>query len=439
MLRADDKCNKRWMNDLAGWGRHWYHIALGGSIYRQHPITGVLCRLFAQEMQRMKMAGHKKLVLAIMGLALLSACGSDTDEDLTAPTLTMDAVAPSTFTNQRTLSGMVEDGAGLDVFVSTDAKVGEISNENGAWSCEITDLKVGSNLVTVTADDAQGNSNSLQFILAYDILKIDQADTVTAQDFTTVYGRLAPGALITSVTLNGNPLPVPESGDAPFPLKIGGLVADNNTVAITAQDAAAEDTQTTSLTIVRVNAVSPFTITKPTIPISGTSLDLTGMVAAGATVAASVDPEEEPKTVTPVESSWLLNIDVLKERDTIITVTASQEGKTDASAWTRITVLPAVAATEPATDASDVLPGAVLKATFSQAVVASSVNGTTFLLKDALENPVAGEVAYSAAGPSAIFTPAAPLTSGSYTAIIDGVQDPDGNTIDLFSWSFTVQ
>lgn len=395
----------------------------------------------------MKMAGwfsrHIKLLFILIGLALLGACGSDTNEDLTTPTLTMDALAPSTFTSERKLSGQIEADAGLEFAVSTGAKVGEISINDGAWSCTITDLAVGSNLVTISADDSRGNTRSLQVVLFYDLLKIDQADTVTAQDSSTVYGRLAPGAEISSVTLSGNPMTLPGNGDS-FSILLEGLAAGSNTVTIKAEDAASGDTQTTSLTIVSDVTAVLLAIEKPLTPTEEHSLELTGTVEEGGEVVVSVEPEAAMGDVSnPTTTSWSVAISDLEERDNIITVTASQseEGRITASAWTRVTVnsSPTVVETEPVDGMDTVPPEAVLTATFSEAMVASSVTATTFRIEDALGAPVEGEVAYSADDTAATFTPAAPLDPGSYIATIDGVEDPDGNTIDMFSWSFTVQ
>jgi hypothetical protein len=397
----------------------------------------------------MKMAvwfsGYKKFLLVLMGLALLGACGSETDEDLTAPMLTMDAIDPTTFTKERTLSGRIEAGAGLDVFVSSGAKVGQDTDPAAdSWSIEITDLAVGNNLVTVSADDSQGNTSSLQFLLLYEVIRIDQADTVTVQPSSTVHGRLAPGASITSVTLGGtalDPLPVTTTpGDAfiEFMLDLDGLAAGSNAVKITAQDAET-DTQTISFTIVKdVNAVS-LAIDKPVIPLEEHSLVLTGTVGEGGEVALSVEPQASKGTVSP-GTIWSVTIDDLEEGDTIITVTAAQAEKTTASAWTRVVVAdptPTVLTTEPANFAENVLPDTVLKATFSEAVVASSVNAATFLLANA-GGAVAGEVVYSAADTSATFTPAAPLAPGPYTATISGIKDPNENIIN-HTWDFTVQ
>jgi hypothetical protein len=305
---------------------------------------------------------------------------------------------------------------------------------------------VGNNLVTVSADDSQGNTRSLQFLLLYEIIKIDQADTTTKQTTSTVHGRLAPDAIITSITLGGtviDPNSAVTIGDD-FTLPLEGLVPGNNAVKITAQDTET-DTQTISFTIVRdENAVS-LAIDKPPIPINVQSYRLSGTVEVGWTVDVSVkEPGEEVSQAIEVEdtdestTSWKVTISNLKEGDSIITVTAKKgDVISTASAWTRIVVASPIVETEPADLAENVLPDTVLKATFSEAVVASTVNETTFRLTDDQGTPVAGEVAYSAADTSATFTPAASLAPGNYTATLEGIEDPDGNTVN-HAWDFTV-
>ena len=93
----------------------------------------------------------KQLLLVMMCLALLSACGSSDENDLTAPELALDALPSTTFERNKTLKGSVEAGADVVVTVNTTAEVGTVLNEDGIWSCTIFDLAVGSNTVTVRA------------------------------------------------------------------------------------------------------------------------------------------------------------------------------------------------------------------------------------------------------------------------------------------------
>src|SRR5262249_59509600 len=75
-------------------------------------------------------------------------------------------------------------------------------------------------------------------------------------------------------------------------------------------------------------------------------------------------------------------------------------------------------------------------ATFSQAVVPSTVS---FTLKDASNTAVAGSVSFNAGNTVATFTPASSLAASStYTATVSGAQNTSGVPMSSpFTWSFT--
>src|SRR5206468_1015124 len=101
------------------------------------------------------------------------------------------------------------------------------------------------------------------------------------------------------------------------------------------------------------------------------------------------------------------------------------------------TTAPTVSATVPANATTGIGITAQLATTFSEPMDASTINTSTFTLKQGT-TPVAGTVSYS--GVTATFTPAAnlaPLTT--YTATIStGAKDLAGNALTSdMSWSFT--
>ena len=101
------------------------------------------------------------------------------------------------------------------------------------------------------------------------------------------------------------------------------------------------------------------------------------------------------------------------------------------------TTAPTVSATVPANATTGVGITAQLATTFSEPMDASTINTSTFTLKQGT-TPVAGTVSYS--GVTATFTPAgnlAPLTT--YTAAIStGAKDLAGNALAAnVVWSFT--
>src|SRR2546427_279307 len=98
---------------------------------------------------------------------------------------------------------------------------------------------------------------------------------------------------------------------------------------------------------------------------------------------------------------------------------------------------PTVSATVPANATTGVGITAQLATTFSEPMDASTINTSTFTLKQGT-TPVAGTVSYS--GVTATFTPAAnlaPLTPYTVT-ISTGTKDLAGNALSTdMSWSFT--
>ncbi|WOK04171.1 ice-binding family protein [Imperialibacter roseus] len=109
-----------------------------------------------------------------------------------------------------------------------------------------------------------------------------------------------------------------------------------------------------------------------------------------------------------------------------------------ARVWSFTTdVLPTATATSPLNNATGVARNKVLSITFSEAMDASTVNSTNFVLKQGTA-AVAGSVNYS--GTVATFTPTSLLTAGTvYTATVTtGVKDLGGNALAVPQvWSFT--
>jgi hypothetical protein len=99
--------------------------------------------------------------------------------------------------------------------------------------------------------------------------------------------------------------------------------------------------------------------------------------------------------------------------------------------------IPVVISTDPANTATGVALNKRISATFSEAMNASTINSSTFLLKEGT-NPISGTVTY--VGTTATFTPLVNLLAGTtYTATITtGAQNPGGYSIAAdYVWSFT--
>jgi hypothetical protein len=99
-------------------------------------------------------------------------------------------------------------------------------------------------------------------------------------------------------------------------------------------------------------------------------------------------------------------------------------------------ICPTVISTDPANGATNVVTDKTISAVFNEAMDASTINQTTFLLKQG-STVIPGVVSYS--GITATFTPSTVLASNLvYTAtIIKSVKDPAGNSmIADYVWSF---
>jgi len=101
-----------------------------------------------------------------------------------------------------------------------------------------------------------------------------------------------------------------------------------------------------------------------------------------------------------------------------------------------VSTTPAVLSTAPFQDDSNVSLNTNITAFFNKELDASTVNTTTFTLKNSA-TAVDGNVSY--ANKAMIFTPTADLSSGSHTATITtGVTDSEGNALATdYIWTFT--
>lgn len=102
---------------------------------------------------------------------------------------------------------------------------------------------------------------------------------------------------------------------------------------------------------------------------------------------------------------------------------------------------PSVSSTSPQDGGTCVPTETTVSASFSKPISASTLNPSTFLLKDALNNPVSGTVSLDDTG-AAYFHPDNPLAnSTSYTATLTpGVMDLSGNHLASdYLWRFTTR
>lgn len=112
-------------------------------------------------------------------------------------------------------------------------------------------------------------------------------------------------------------------------------------------------------------------------------------------------------------------------------------GSSSSDNTTPDTTAPTVVSVAPAVSSTDIATNAVITVTFSEAVDASTINASTFTLKDSGNNATSGTV--SPSGTTATFTPSASLSYLTpYTATITtGVKDVAGNALATnYTWHF---
>src|SRR6202166_4132888 len=248
------------------------------------------------------------------------------------------------------------------------------------------------NIATFTPSAALANSTL--FTATITTGAKDPAGTSLAANFVWTFTTAAPPTVVSTVPANG-----------------ATAVAVNTTISATFSEA---------MNAATINAAT-FTVTGPgTTPVAGT------VTYAGTTA-----------TFTP--TSLLAN-------STLFTATITTGAKDPAGVplaanfvWTFTTAAPpTVVSTVPANGATAVAVNTLVSATFSAAMNAATINGTTFTVTGPGATPVAGTVTY--AGSTATFTPTLVLANSTlFTATITtAAKDPSGAPLAAnFVWTFT--
>lgn len=174
--------------------------------------------------------------------------------------------------------------------------------------------------------------------------------------------------------------------------------------------------------------MNPETINSTTFVLNQGTNVITGVVTYSGTTA-SFSPE------TDLSSNTIYTA-------TITTGAENTEGVSLQSnfVWkftTGVLVAPTVISTDPERDETDVALNKVIEATFSMPMEPSTINGTTFTLKQGT-NTISGVVTYT--GVTARFTPEANLNSNTvYTATVTtGAENPAGIPLaGNYVWEFT--
>lgn len=293
--------------------------------------------------------------------------------------------------------------------------------------------------VTVTFSEAinPATVNSSSFFLKQGSVSI--AGTVTSTGTTAVFTPAAPlvsntvytGTISTGVKdLAGNAL----AAQYIWTFTTVNVIDVTAPTVLSVVPASASSTAstTTKATVTFSEAMNSSTINSTTFTLKQGSVAVAGTVAYSGTTA----------TFTPAASL---------SPNTVYTGTVSTGAKdvtgnalASAYTWSFTTAAaadvtpPTVSSVSPAANATSVAPGTKASVTFSEIVDASTLNTSTFTLKQG-STSVTGSV--TCAGTVATFTPAVSLTGNTvYTCTLTtGVKDVSGNAMAAgYTWSFTI-
>ena len=181
------------------------------------------------------------------------------------------------------------------------------------------------------------------------------------------------------------------------------------------------------------------------------SLTFFGTAEAGTTIGLFEEGDPQPVGSASADGSgaWSLTLSGVGEGTHSYTAKAtSSSGLTSvASEPVRVSVdtqTPMVKSTDPASGVTGVAPGVNISATFSEKMLASSIDAQTFKLfrkRGFTNKEVAASVRYDAATETATLDPTNPLQKGiSYNAVLTTwAKDLVGNRLEQrYGWSFTV-
>ena len=167
--------------------------------------------------------------------------------------------------------------------------------------------------------------------------------------------------------------------------------------------------------------------------------------SAGATIASTTSYNAANNTVTlkptaALAYSTAYTVTLSGAKDAAGNTMASRSWSFTTAAQVGVDITsPTVTATNPTGNATSVPVGIGLTVTFSESLATSTVNTSTFTLKDSTGKTIPATVTYSDGNRTATLTPTSALSNSTkYTATVSGVTDLVGNAIsNAYSWAFT--
>jgi hypothetical protein len=380
-------------------------------------------------------------------------------------------------TTQATLSVASNENATCRWSASAGTAYGSMANTFAttgatAHSTTVTGLANGQSYAYyVRCQDGAGNANTSDTAIGFSVAAPDTTPP-TVSVSAPAAGATVTGTVSVSATASDNVGVVgvqflldgaalgAEDTSAPYSVSWNSASATNGAHTITARARDAAGNQTTSAVVdVTVSNAAPDT-TPPAVSVSAPAdgATVTGTVSVSATASdnvgvvgvqflldgAALGAED---TSAPYSVSWN-SASATNGAHTITARARDAAGNQTTSAVVNVTVSdtapPTVTATSPAAGATGVSGTANVTATFSEALDTTTINTSTFELRDPANALVAAVVTYNATSRVATLNPTPTLTqAATYVATVkggaSGVKDAAGNALATDRiWSFTI-
>jgi flagellar hook assembly protein FlgD len=147
---------------------------------------------------------HTVIVAAVNSAGTMGFAQTSFTVDTVPPTVSINPVTSPTVTATQIITGTIESGATVTVSVNTAAVAGQVSYPTAStWSCTVTNLAWGSNIITATAFDAAGNSAAVNATIIEANINISNVTVssntldVSAPNTVSIYFTISNPALIT--------------------------------------------------------------------------------------------------------------------------------------------------------------------------------------------------------------------------------------------------
>lgn len=273
-------------------------------------------------------------------------------------------------------------------------------------------------------------------------------DAGTAAKDLTVTGSSDNTALVPSSNIVFGPAN-PTDGDRTVRVTPAGGRTGTATITVRVSDGSAHTAGTFVLTVRDTIAPSVPTITAPaqgSYSRDGT-FAVRGTAEKGATVRLFEGATLKGQATANARGLWSMALGGQAEGRHAYRARATDDaGNTSMSSPVRVVTVdktkPKVTGTKPASNATGVVAGSTVGASFSEGMDGATLNKTTFkLVKKGTSRPVVAVVSYKAAEKKAVLDPRTNLQPGAtYTATITtGARDLAGNPLVQKTWSFTVR